>query len=523
MSKRLKFGSESREKLIEGINLVADAVSVTMGAMGRNVVMKRVGQAPHVTKDGYSVAKEIFNSEPEVDMGAQMMKGVSAKTVEDTGDGTTTATVLAQTMIEEGVKHLDRGANPIDLKRGIDQAVHAVVASLDDLATPISTKEQIKQVASISANNDEELGEIIENAISKVSKEGTITVEESKTFDTYVDVVEGLKIHRGLMSAGFITDKDKGTAVLEQPLIFMTPNKIESVTDIMPVLENVPENRALLIIGGEVSGEAIATLVINKVRGGWKVAAIKAPFLSTKRNETLEDLAVITGGTVVSEAAGLTFDQFTPEMFGGCEKIIIEKDTTTFVGGIGDKEAVEELKANLRTLRDEADSKFDSDEISQRLALISGGVAVLYVGANSEIEMKEKKDRIDDALGATRAAIEEGIVSGGGIALLNCLSALKELKSDNKDIQAGYGIVKEALYRPLATIVKNAGLNFDEILSTIGTHTTGVGYDVKSGAYVDMIDAGIIDPKKVTRVALENAASVAALVLMTECTIVHAD
>lgn len=522
MSKRLKFKKDSRKSLIQGINLVADAVSVTMGAMGRNVVIERAGRAPHVTKDGYSVAKEIFSNHPEKNMGAQMMKSVSAKTVEDTGDGTTTATVLAQAMINEGIKHLEAGANPIDLKRGIDEAVSVVVTELNNLTKPVETKEQIRQVASLSANNDENLGAIIENAISKVSREGTITVEESKTVDTYVDVVEGLKIHRGMLSAGFI-NTPKGTTELENPLIFMTPNKIESVTDIMPVLQTVPENKAILIIGGEVSGETVATLVINKVRGGWKVAAIKAPFLGEKRNYTLEDLATITGGVVVSEANGITFDQFIPEMYGSCDKVVIEKDATVFIGGHGNKEDVETLKNNLRLQIASTDSKYDADELKERLALISGGVAVLYVGANSEIEVKEKKDRIDDALGATRAAIDEGIVAGGGIALFNCVSQLKCLKASNKDIGLGHEIVIEAVMRPLYVILANAGLNVGSVVEAISVLDKGSGYDVKNNAYCDMVESGIIDPKKVTRVALENAASVAALVLMTECTIVNSD
>jgi len=532
MSKRLKFAKDSRADLIEGINMVARAVSATMGAMGRNVVIERVGRAPHVTKDGFSVAKEIFSNNSEINMGAQMIKGVSAKTVEDTGDGTTTATVLAHAMINEGIKHLDNGSNPVDLKRGIEKAVATVVESLNKSARPIETEEQIRQVASISANNDDELGAIVANAIAKVSKEGTITVEESKTYDTYVDVVEGLKIHRGMLSAGFANNQEKGVAELEKPLIFITPNKIETVNDILPVLQVVPENKALLVIGGEVSGEAIATLVINKIRGGWKVAAIKAPFLGEKREYTLNDLATVTGGVCVSEAAGLTFDQFTFEMFGSCERVIIDKDSTVFIGGHGNKDDIEHLKDSLRSQAEAADSKYESDELKSRLALLSGGVAVLYVGANSELEMKEKKDRIDDALGATRAAIEEGIVSGGGVALFNCIRDLERLEfvkpsEDalvvNKDVLAGYDIVKKALLRPLVTIVKNAGLNVDAVIKTIGHHTVGVGYDVKNGGYVDMIQAGIIDPKKVTRVALENAASVAALVLMTECTIVNSD
>lgn len=522
MSKRLKFKEDSRGELIAGINLVADAVSVTMGAMGRNVVIERVGRPPHVTKDGYSVAKEIFSNFPEKNMGAQMMKSVSAKTVEDTGDGTTTATVLAQAMIKSGVEHLEAGSNPIDLKRGIDEAVAIVVKGLESQAEPIETKEQIRQVAALSANNDESLGEIIENAISKVSREGTITVEESTTFDTYVDVVEGLKIHRGMLSAGFATEED-GTATLENPLIFITPNKIDTINDILPILQTVPENKSLLVIGGEISGEAIATLVINKVRGGWKCAAIKAPFLGEKRNYTLDDIATITGGTSVSEAKGLTFDQFTPEMFGSCDKVMLTKDSTTFIGGHGDKDAVESLKETLRSQIATADSKFDVDETKSRLALISGGVAVLYVGANSELEMKEKKDRIDDALGATRAAIEEGIIAGGGIALYNCIPLLESVFSTNKDIQAGYNIVIQAIKKPLEVILTNAGQDVVFVIGSIDKLDKGYGYDVKAGQYCDMIYKGIIDPKKVTRVALENAASVAALVLMTECTIVNSD
>ena len=520
--KRLKFKEDSRSKLIEGINLVADAVSVTMGAMGRNVVVQRIGRAPHVTKDGYSVAKEVFSNDPEKDMGAQMMKGVSAKTVADTGDGTTTATVLAQAMIMEGIKYLEAGANPIELKRDIDEAVALVVRELTAMSEPIETKEQIRQVASLSANNDESLGAIIENAISKVSREGTITVEESTTFDTYVDVVEGLKIHRGMLSAGFATEQN-GSAILENPLIFMTPNKIDTINDILPVLQVVPDSKALLVIGGELSGEATATLVINKVRGGWKVAAIKAPFLGEQRSYTLDDLAVITGGTVVSEAKGLTFDQFTEDMFGTCDKVILEKDSTVFIGGHGDKDAVEELKESLRNQIVEADSKYDVDEVKSRLALISGGVAVLYVGANSELEMKEKKDRVDDALGATRAAIEEGIIAGGGIALYNCIPVLEAVYLPNKDIRMGYGIVIEAIKKPLVTILANAGLDVRDIVKEVDRLHKGYGYDVKANVFCDMIYRGIIDPKKVTRVALENAASVAALVLMTECTIVNSD
>lgn len=523
MSKKLDFKSEARKGLITGINTVANAVASTMGAMGRNVVIERNGQAPHVTKDGFSAAKEIYLEDRLENMGAQMIKGVSAKTVKDTGDGTTTATVLAQTMINAGIEYLDNGSNPVDLKRGIDQAVSLVVEALNVASKPIDTIEQARQVATISANNDSGVGEIVANAISRVTREGTITVEESKSVETYVDVVEGLKFGRGFTSAGFINNDEKKTVELENPLILLTTAKIEAVTDIIKVLEFVPDDRAIFIISGDISGEAVATLVINKLRGGWKVAAIKAPFLGEKRAYTMEDLATITGGTVISESAGLTFEEFNFSMFGSCDKIITDKEDTVIMGGHGTLDSIEELKSNLRTQIENSNSKYDVEEIKQRLALISGGVAVLYVGANSEIEMKEKKDRIDDALGATRAAIEEGIVEGGGLALLNCTLLIQELKSDNKDIQAGYDIVMQALFSPIETILKNAGLPVHEILGKLFNENKGLGYDVKSNLYVDMIESGIIDPKKVTRVALENAASVAALVLMTECTIVQAE
>ena len=520
MSKRLEFKEQAREGLRKGINKLADSVKVTLGAMGRNVVIARTNRPPHVTKDGYSVAKEVFLEDPVENMGAQMLKSVSAKTVEDTGDGTTTATVLAQSMVNAGMDALkDDKVNPIDLKRGIDKAVSRVVAYLKDVAQPVESNEQIAQVATISANNDSEIGELIANAIEKVTKEGTITVEESKSFNTYVDVVKGLKFHRGFLSAGFITDQKKQTAVLEKPLIFMTPNKIESIQDILPILQLVPESRSLLVIGGEVSGEAIATLGINKVRGGFKVAAIKAPFLGELKNTTLNDLAVLTGGVSVSEEVGLTFDKFTVDMFGSCDKITIDKDSTIIVGGAGNPEDVEALKETLRAQIETVDSKYEVEEVKERLALISGGVAVVYVGANSEIEMVEKKDRVDDALGATKAAVEEGIVAGGGVALLNAYDLLEDVTGDNEDQNKGISIVQEALLSPITQILENAGVVADKIISELNGEPSGNGYDVKNSEFAPMIEAGIIDPKKVTRVALENAASVASLVLMTDCTI----
>ena len=524
MSKDINFSQEARKGLMRGINVVADSVACTMGAMGRNVVIEKPAPAlPHVTKDGYSVAKEVWLDDRLANMGAQMIKGVSAKTVKDTGDGTTTATVLAQEMIAEGMAYLDKGSNPVDLKRGIDEAVALVVKELALMSKPVNGTEQTRQVATISANGDAEIGNIVEDAISRVTKEGTITVEESKSVDTYVDVVEGLKFSRGFTSSGFINNEAKSTVELDNPLILLTTAKIEAVTDIIKVLECIPESKPIFIIAGDLSGESVATLVINKIRGGWKVAAIKAPFLGEKRNYTMEDLAVITGGTVVTEAAGLTFEEFTFEMFGCCDRIVVDKDDTIIIGGHGEVADIEELKANLRSNIDTSNSPYEIEEIKQRLALISGGVAVLYVGANSEIEMKEKKDRIDDALGATRAALEEGIISGGGIALLNCAESLYSLTSPNKDIRSGYLIVKNALEKPFKVILQNAGVSFDTVITDLSTSPIGTGYDVTTNKLVDMVESGIIDPTKVTRVALENAASVASLVLMTECTIVALD
>lgn len=523
MSKEILLHREAREGLRAGVNKLADAVKVTLGAMGRNAVLYRRGLAPHVTKDGFSVAKDIFLEDPLEDMGAQMVKGVSAKTVEDTGDGTTTATVLAQAMINAGLDYLAQGIakNPIDVKRGIEIAVGVIVDELNSSTKMVESNTQVEQIATISANNDREIGEIIAKAMDKVTKEGTITVEESKSYDTYVDVVEGIKLHRGYLSAGFITDDKKQVAELIQPLIFMTPNRIESIQDILPMLQVVPENRALLVIGGEISGESINTLAINKVRGGWKVSAIKAPFLGDKMKYTLDDLAVITGGQVVSEEKGFNFEDFTFDMFGQCERVTMTKDSTIMFGGAGKPSDIEALKASLRQQGIDEDNKYEADEIKERLGLLSGGVAVIYVGANSELELKEKADRVDDALGATKSAIEEGVVLGGGVALMNAAAVLGNLIVDNEDQQVGIRIVFESLHAPIIQILKNAGLDNNEIMEGISERPLGTGYNVKTSQYVDMMDSGIIDPKKVTRVALENAASVASLVLMTDCTIVE--
>lgn len=522
VTKQVGFNEDAREGLRKGINILADAVKCTLGAMGRNVVIHKEGRAPHVTKDGFSVAKEIFLDDTLENMGAQLIKGVSAKTVEDTADGTTTATVIAQSIINGGMDILkeDKDVNPIDLKRGIDKAVVKVVAYLEESSKPVGTPLEIKQVATVSANNDSEIGNIVAKAIEEVTKDGTITVEESQSFDTYVDIVEGFKLHRGLLTAGFITNPLKQVAVLEKPYIFITPDSIENIQEILPVLQKVPVGRSILIISGNISGEAIATLAINKVREGFRVAAIKAPFLGSRMKDTLTDLATLTGGVSVSADTALTFDKFEASMFGSCDKVIIDRDSTIMVGVKGDKDNVGRLKSSLKFQAKKAKSKFERDEFKERLALVCGGVAVIYVGANSEIEMREKKDRVEDALGATKSAIEEGVVAGGGLALLRASVALIPFNAENNDQVSGICLVAEAIQAPLSQIVENAGLDSKEIIKELFSGPSELGYDVRIGKKVKMVKSGIIDPTKVVRVALENAASVASVVLMTDCTIV---
>lgn len=521
MSKDLRFAQDARQGLKAGIDKLANMVKVTLGAKGRFVTIEQGGRPPHTTKDGVTVAKNVFLSDRLENMGAQMVKSVAAKTADDAGDGTTTATVLAQAMVAEGVKNVTAGANPMDLKRGMDAAVEAVVTNLDNLSKKVTSPDEITQVATISANNDEFIGDIIGEAMNKVGADGTITVEQSKSFDTYVDVIEGVKYHRGYLSPAFVTNPEKMEGVLEQPFIFITPNKIENVQEILPMLQQLPQNASLLIVAGEISGEAIATLAINKVKQGFKVAAIKAPFLSSKMKYTLEDLAVLTGGVVVSEEKGLRFDQFEAGMFGHAEKVILDKESTIIMHGHGDPDAIDERRLQIKTQKEESTNKVDEEELQERLALFNGGVAVVYVGGNSEVEIKEKIDRVDDALGATRAASEEGIVIGGGVALLHCKSSVESLISslDNEDQKTGAKIVLKAIEAPIRQIITNAGGDGAVVIEGVMSRPYGTGYDVKDEEYVEMFDAGIIDPKKVTRVAIENAASIASLVLMTEGTI----
>lgn len=518
MSKQLDFDTTARNGMKAGIDKLADMVKVTLGAKGRFVTIEQSGRPPHTTKDGVTVAKNISFSDRLENMGCQMAKSVAAKTADDAGDGTTTATVLAQALVSEGIKNVTAGANPMDLKRGIDIAVEAVVNYLEGLSKEVTTNEEIVQVATISANNDEFIGSLIGQAMEKVSAEGTITVEQSKSMDTYVDIVEGTKFHRGYLSPAFVTDDEKMECVMEDALVFLTPNKIENVQQIVNVLQ-ATQGQPILIIAGEVSGEATATLAINKVRGGMRVAAIKAPFLASKMKYTLEDIAVLTGATVVSEEKGIRFDQFQPEMFGQVSKVIIDKESTILIGGYGDQAEKDKRESQIRTQLKETTNKVDEEELEERLSTFLGGVAVIYVGGNSEVEIKEKIDRVDDALGATKAASAEGIVMGGGVALLHAREALKGIAYGNDDQRTGGRIVKKAIEAPFRQIMTNAGLEGSIIMDGVMTRPSGTGYDVKNDEYVEMFEAGIIDPKKVTRVALENAASIASLILMTGGTI----
>jgi chaperonin GroEL len=522
MTKEINFGAEARAKLKNGVDILANAVKVTLGGKGRNVVIQRAYGQPTVTKDGVSIAREIELDDPVENQGAQMAKGAATKTVELAGDGTTTATVLLQAIVREGIKSVSAGSNPMDLKRGMDKAVQAVVEELSKVSEKVSSNKQLVQVATISANNDEELGKLIGKAFSKVSIDGGITVEESKSSDTYIEVVEGMKIKSGFQSKGFITNDDKEIVELDKPLIFLTNQKIENVGEIVHIMSNASEsNRPILVLTSDISGDALKTLIINKVRGGFKVASVKAPFLGQKKKDVLEDIATVTGGVSISEDKGLSFENFIPEMFGSAEKVIITKENTTIVGGGGDKEEILNRISQLKSRIKEAKTVLEKDDLTERLALISGGVAVLYVGANSEVELGEKMDRIDDALSATKAAAEEGIVSGGGIALLNAQKVLNNLKGDNEDQNIGISIIKRAIAEPFKQILVNAGLENSGALFEVTLKEEGFGYDVKNDKIVNMIKSGIIDPKKVTRVALENANSVAGMILTTECTITN--
>ncbi len=522
MAKDIKFNIEARNLMKEGADALADAVKVTLGPKGRNVIIDKKFGAPHVTKDGVTVAKEIELENRFQNMGAQMVKQVASKTNDQAGDGTTTATVLAQAIINVGLKNVTAGANPMDLKRGIDKAVDAVVENLHKQSETVGDNiDMIKQVATISANNDEHIGSLIAEAVSKVKKDGVITVEEGKGTETEVKVVEGMQFDRGYISAYFMTNPDKMEAVLENPYILITDKKISAMKDLMPVLEPVArEGRALLIIAEDVDGEALTTLVVNKLRGTIKVAAVKAPGFGDRRKEMLEDIAILTGGQVISEERGITLENATVEMLGTAEKVSIDKDTTTVVDGGGDSEAVKQRAAQIRKQIESTNSDYDREKFQERLGKLSGGVAVLYVGAASEVEMKEKKDRVEDALNATRAAVEEGIVAGGGVAYIRATEALKNLKGANEDEQTGINIVARAIEEPLRTIVANAGLEGSVIVQKIKEGKGDFGFNARTETYENLLKAGVIDPTKVSRVALENAASVAGMFLATECAIV---
>ncbi|AIZ48895.1 heat shock protein 60 family chaperone groEL [Candidatus Karelsulcia muelleri] len=521
MAKNIQFDIEARDKLKKGVDALANAVKVTLGPKGRNVVLQKSFGGPQVTKDGVSVAKEIELEDPIENIGAQMVKEVASKTNDIAGDGTTTATVLAQAIVREGLKNVAAGANPMDLKRGIDKAVEAVVNDLKKQSREVGgSNEKIKQVASISANNDEAIGELISVAFEKVGKEGVITVEEAKGIETTVDVVEGMQFDRGYQSPYFVTNSEKMITEFDNPYILLSDKKISSMKDLLPILEPVAQSgKPLLIISEEVEGEALATLVVNKIRGALKVAAVKAPGFGDRRKAMLEDIAILTGGTVISEETGSKLEDTKLSFLGKAERVTIDKDNTTIVNGNGNKSDIESRVNQIKAQIEKTTSDYDKEKLQERLAKLAGGVAVLYVGAASEVEMKEKKDRVDDALHATRAAVEEGIVAGGGVALVRAIKSLNGIKVDNVDQDTGLKIVKRSLQEPLRQIVANAGEEGSVIVAKVAEGKNEFGYDAKLGDYKNMISEGIIDPTKVTRVALENAASVSGMLLTTECVI----
>ena len=521
MAKEIKFDIEARDGLKRGVDALANAVKVTLGPRGRNVIIQKEFGTPHVTKDGVSVAKEVELEDPLENMGAQMVKDVASRTNDLAGDGTTTATVLAQAIVTEGLKNVAAGANPMELKRGIDAGVHAITAYLEDKAITVgNSEEMIRQIATISANNDSTIGTLIAQAFKKVGNEGVITVEASKGIDTYVDVVEGMQFDRGYISPYFVTNTERMTVELENPYILITDKAISHMQELLPVLEPVAQSgRPLLIISDNLDGEALRTLVLNKLKGGLKVAAVKAPGFGDRRKEMLQDLALVTGSTFITEETGLKLEEVTPEMLGVAESVSIDKDFTTIVNGAGSPKVIEERVGQIKTQLEGTTSEYDREKLQERLAKLAGGVAVLYVGAASEVEMKEKKDRVDDALHATRAAVEEGIVAGGGVALLGSKRALEILEFGNADAVTGLSIIAKAIEAPIRTIVANSGGEGSVVVNRVITGEDNYGYDAKNDEYVNMIDAGIIDPKKVTRVAIENAASIAGMILTSECSL----
>ena len=522
MAKIISYDSEAREKLKSGVDKLANAVKVTLGPKGRNVILDKKFGAPTVTKDGVSVAKEIELEDAQENMGAQLVKEVASKTNDVAGDGTTTATVLAQAIIQAGLKNVTAGANPMDLKRGLDQGVEAVVKQLESMAEQIGDDyNKIRQVGTVSSNNDETIGGFIADAMEKVGKEGVITVEEAKGTETYVDVVEGMQFDRGYLSPYFVTDGDKMEAELENPYILIYDKKISQMKDLLPVLEKVVQSGSpLLIIAEDIDGEALATLVVNKIRGSLKIAAVKAPGFGDRRKQMLEDIAILTGGTVVSEERGFKLENAEVSMLGKADKVTISKDNTTIVNGAGNKDDIVARTNQIKSQIESSTSDYDKEKLQERLAKLSGGVAVLYVGAATEVEMKEKKDRVDDALHATRAAVEEGIVAGGGVALVRAIDALDDLKGENKDQDTGIKILRRALEEPLRQIVENAGLEGSVVVNKVLENKGSYGFNARTEQYEDLMSAGVIDPAKVTRVAIENATSIAGMVLTTETMVV---
>ncbi|HBG57780.1 chaperonin GroEL [Proteiniphilum sp. UBA1028] len=521
MAKEIKFNMDARDLLKKGVDELADAVKVTLGPKGRNVIIDKKYGAPQITKDGVTVAKEIELEDSFQNMGAQLVKEVAAKTNDDAGDGTTTATVLAQSIIGVGLKNVTAGANPMDLKRGIDKAVEKVVESLKEQAVEVGDDlKKIENVAKISSNGDETIGKLIAEAMQKVSKEGVITVEESKGTDTYVDVVEGMQFDRGYISPYFVTDTEAMEVDFENPLILIHDKKISAIKDLLPILEKgIQTGKPLLIIAEDIDSEALTTLVVNRLRGSLKIAAVKAPGFGDRRKEMLEDIAILTGGVVVSEEKGLTLENATLEMLGSAEKVTIDKDTTTIVNGVGEKAAIESRIGQIRAQIEKTTSDYDREKLQERLAKLAGGVAVLYVGAASEVEMKEKKDRVQDALSATRAAVEEGTVPGGGVAYIRAIDVIDGMKGENEDETTGIEIVKRAIEEPLRQIVANAGKEGAVVVQKVREGKADFGYNARSDQYENLYETGVIDPAKVTRVALENAASIAGMFLTTECVI----
>ncbi|MBR5861027.1 MAG: chaperonin GroEL [Bacteroidaceae bacterium] len=523
MAKEILFNMDARDQLKKGVDELANAVKVTLGPKGRNVIIEKKFGAPHITKDGVSVAKEIELADAYMNTGAQLVKSVASKTNDDAGDGTTTATLLAQAIITEGLRNVTAGANPMDLKRGIDKAVTKVVESIKQQSEEVGTDyDKIEQVASISANNDSEIGKLIADAMRKVSKDGVITIEEAKSRDTTIGVVEGMQFDRGYLSAYFITDTEKMECEMENPYILIYDKKITNLKDMLPILEPaVQSGRPLLIIAEDVESEALTTLVVNRLRTQLKICAVKAPGFGDRRKDMLEDIATLTGGIVISEEKGIKLEQATIEMLGSCGKITVSKDNTTIVDGNGDKEAIAQRVAQIKSLIATTKSDYDKEKLQERLAKLAGGVAVLYVGAASEVEMKEKKDRVDDALCATRAAIEEGIVPGGGVAYIRAIDSLEGVETVNSDEKTGVAIVKRAIEEPLRQIVANAGKEGAVIVQKVREGKGDFGYNARADVYENLFAAGVVDPAKVTRVALENAASIAGMFLTTECVIVE--